>query len=138
MTYRHACEEKMKAFTTSFETPDHHPAKLEGMHLQSVELVVAKASGLVLGGTVIGGKSVGEMVNTIGLAIQNNMTVFDLLTIQIGTHPLLTSSPTSYPLVKAAELAVKKNKGRADIYLNNRFFLNGRLEIVAPVLFQRL
>jgi pyruvate/2-oxoglutarate dehydrogenase complex dihydrolipoamide dehydrogenase (E3) component len=112
MTYKHACEEKMKAFRTSFETPDHHPAKLEGMHMQSVELVVAEGSGMVLGGTAIGGKSVGEMVNTIGLAIQNNMTVFDLMTIQIGTHPLLTSSPTSYPLVKAAELAVKKIRQR--------------------------
>ena len=76
--------------------------------MQSVELIVARRSGLILGGTVIGGASTGELVNIIGLAIQNHMTVYDLLTTQIGTHPLLTSPPTAYPLIKAAEVAVKK------------------------------
>ena len=88
--------------------PHKHPGKLPGMQMQSVELVIAKNSGLLLGGTVIGGISAGELVNAIGLAIQNAMTVYDLLTAQIGTHPLLTASPIAYPLIKAAEVAVKK------------------------------
>ena len=50
----------------------------------------------------------GELVNVIGLAIQNGMTLNAVLTAQIGTHPLLTAPPTAYPLIKAAELAVKK------------------------------
>jgi len=80
------------------------------MHMQMVELVVAKDSGLILGGTATGGLSIGELVNTIGFAIQNNMTIYDLLTTQIGTHPLLTAPPTAYPLIKAAEIAVKQLK----------------------------
>jgi hypothetical protein len=63
---------------------------------------------LILGGSVFGGHSTGEIVNVIGLAIQNNMTVSSLLTMQIGTHPLLTAPPTAYPLIKAAEMALRK------------------------------
>jgi hypothetical protein len=53
---------------------------------------------------------VGELINLIGLAIQNKMTVNSILTAQIGTHPLLTAPPTAYPLVKAAEVVAKKIK----------------------------
>ncbi|MCK5849201.1 MAG: FAD-dependent oxidoreductase [Caldisericia bacterium] len=102
-----AKKQNLPIFTSRFEGVDKHPGKLAGAHKQMVELVVSNRSGLLLGGTVIGGASTGEIVNIIGLAIQNHMTVYDLLTIQIGTHPLLTAPPTAYPLVKAAEIAVK-------------------------------
>jgi pyruvate/2-oxoglutarate dehydrogenase complex dihydrolipoamide dehydrogenase (E3) component len=75
-----------------------------------VKLVVARESGVILGGEVIGGPSTGELTNLIGLAIQNKMTVNSILTIQIGTHPLLTASPTAYPLLKAAEVVAKQIK----------------------------
>jgi pyruvate/2-oxoglutarate dehydrogenase complex dihydrolipoamide dehydrogenase (E3) component len=94
--------------TSTFEGVDHHPGKLPGTHTQAVKLVVAKDSGLILGGSVFGSHSAGEIVNVIGLAIQNNMTVSSLLTMQIGTHPLLTAPPTAYPLIKAAEMALRK------------------------------
>lgn len=94
--------------TSTFEGVDHHPGKLPGTHKQAVKLVVAKDSGLILGGSVFGSHSAGEIVNVIGLAIQNNMTVSSLLTMQIGTHPLLTAPPTAYPLIKAAEMALRK------------------------------
>ena len=110
ITNREANSQNIDVFSARFEGPDKHPGKLSGMHMQSVELIVAKDSGLLLGGTVIGGESVGELVNVIGLAIQNTSTVYDLLTLQIGTHPLLTAAPTAYPLIKAAEAAVKKIK----------------------------
>ncbi|HRW34209.1 MAG TPA: FAD-dependent oxidoreductase [Thermotogota bacterium] len=103
-------KQNIPAVCTKFEGVDKHPGKLPGTHSQMVELVVAKDSGLVLGGTVTGGLSAGELVNIIGFAIQNNMTVYDILTAQIGTHPLLTAPPTAYPLIKAAEIAVKKLK----------------------------
>ncbi len=51
----------------------------------------------------MGGESAGELINVIGLAIQNVMTVTELYTSQIGTHPLLTSAPTQYPVIKAVE-----------------------------------
>ena len=103
-----AREEGFDIITASFEGVDHHPGKLPGTHKQTVKLVVAKDSGLILGGSVFGSHSAGEIVNVIGLAIQNHMTVSSLLTMQIGTHPLLTAPPTAYPLIKAAELALKK------------------------------
>lgn len=80
------------------------------MHTQIVKLVVSKDSGVILGGSILGGLSTGELINVIGLAIQNRMTVNSIFTTQIGTHPSLTAPPTAYPLIKAAEIAVKKMK----------------------------
>lgn len=103
-----ASKEGFDYITASFEGVDHHPGKLPGTHQQRVKLVVAKDSGLILGGSVFGGSTVGEVVNVIGLAIQNRMTVSQVLTAQIGTHPLLTAPPTAYPLIKASESALKQ------------------------------
>ena len=55
----------------------------------------------------MGGISSGELINVIGIAIENKMTLSSILTSQIGTHPLLTASPAGYPLIKAAEAAYK-------------------------------
>jgi hypothetical protein len=46
------------------------------------------------------------MVNIIGLGLQKGITVNDFLTMQIGSHPLLTAAPTTYPLTIAAENAL--------------------------------
>ena len=74
---------------------------------QTVKLIVSKC-GAILGGETMGGRSVGELTNVIGFAIQNKMTVNDLLVAQIGTHPMLTASPAGYPLIKAAEVVAKE------------------------------
>jgi len=42
------------------------------------------------------------------LAIQKGVTVYDLVSYQIGTHPLLTSAPTMPGIIKAAEIAIAK------------------------------
>jgi NADPH-dependent 2,4-dienoyl-CoA reductase/sulfur reductase-like enzyme len=94
--------------TGVFEGIDRHPGSLFDTHKQFVKLVVGKESGVILGGETFGGLSVGELTNTIGLAIQNRMSINSLLTTQIGTHPLLTASPAGYPLIKAAENASSK------------------------------
>jgi len=113
ITEDNARAEGFDIITALFEGVDHHPGKLPGTHKQTVKLVVAKDSGLILGGSVFGSHSAGEIVNVIGLAIQNKMTVSSLLTMQIGTPPLLTAPPTAYPLIKAAELALKKTHSNA-------------------------
>jgi len=56
-----------------------------------------------LGAELAGGKSVGEMVNIFGLAIQKRLTASELYAVQFGTHPHLTASPVAYQVVKAAE-----------------------------------
>ena len=94
--------------TGEFEGIDRHPGTLEDTHRQFVKLVVGKESGVILGGEVYGGLSVGELTNTIGIIIQNRMPINALLTAQIGTHPLLTASPAGYPLIKATEDASSK------------------------------
>lgn len=94
--------------TASFEGIDKHPGTLPGTSKQFVKLIVNRESGLLLGGSVIGGASAGELVNVIGVIIENKMTIHEVLTMQVGTHPLLTGPPTGYPLLKAAEAAAKK------------------------------
>jgi len=98
-----ANQEEFDIVTGFFEGIDRHPGTLKDTHSQSVKLIVGKESGVILGGEVSGGLSIGELTNTIGIMIQNRMTINSLLTAQIGTHPLLTASPAGYPLIKAAE-----------------------------------
>ncbi len=62
----------------------------------------------IIGGELFGGKSVGEMVNTLALAIQKNVTVYELISFQVGTHPKLTTAPTKPILIKAAEKALEQ------------------------------
>ncbi|MCF8299396.1 MAG: FAD-dependent oxidoreductase [Saprospiraceae bacterium] len=94
--------------TGIFEGIDRHPGTLKDTHKQYVKLIVGKESGVILGGEVFGGLSIGELTNTIGIIIENRMSINSLLTAQIGTHPLLTASPAGYPLIKAAEAASSK------------------------------
>lgn len=108
LTEAAAQKEGFDVITGSFEGVDRHPGTLLDTHKQYIKLIVAKESGVVLGGEVAGGLSVGELTNLIGLVIQNRMSINSILTAQIGTHPLLTAPPTAYPLIKAAEVVMKK------------------------------
>jgi NADPH-dependent 2,4-dienoyl-CoA reductase/sulfur reductase-like enzyme len=110
ITEKRANQEGVFVATGMFEGVDRHPGNLPDAHKQFVKLIVAKNSGVIVGGEVIGGLSAGELTNLIGLAIENHMTVNTLLTSQIGTHPCLTASPAAYPLIKAAEIVAAKIK----------------------------
>jgi len=78
-----------------------------------VKLVFSDRSGIILGGQVSGGESVGELINMIALAIQKKVTVRELDMMQIATHPLLTSAPTVHPLINAAHRALAKMRAAA-------------------------
>ncbi len=108
LTESEAVNEGFDIVTGVFEGIDRHPGTLKDAHKQTVKLVVGREAGVILGGEVMGGLSIGELVNTIGIIIENRMTINSLLTMQIGTHPLLTASPAGYPLIKAAENASSK------------------------------
>lgn len=99
-----AVKEGFKIVTGSFTGINRHPGKLVGAHEETVKLIVSERSGVILGGEVLGGKCAGELINAIGIVIQNNMTVHDLIMTQIGTQPMLTASPAGFPLIKAAEI----------------------------------
>jgi pyruvate/2-oxoglutarate dehydrogenase complex dihydrolipoamide dehydrogenase (E3) component len=87
ITETKAKEEVFVTVTGLFEGIDRHPGILPGAHAQIVKLVAAKHSGIIIGGAVIGGSSAGELTNTIGLAIENRMSINSLITSQVGTHP---------------------------------------------------
>ena len=108
LTEARAMSENIDVVTGMFEGIDRHPGALPGAHKQTVKLIAARNSGVIIGGEVIGGLSAGELTNVIGLLIQNRMTVNSLLIAQIGTHPCLTASPAGYPLIKAAEIMEKR------------------------------
>ncbi len=100
--------------TGTFEGVDKHPGTLPGTHNQIVKLIATRDSGVLIGGEVIGGPSTGELINILGLAIENRMIIGSILTAQIATHPLLTAPPTAYPIIKAAEIISKKRRVMAN------------------------
>ncbi len=104
---KNAQKEGFKIVTGTFTGVNRHPGKIEDAHQETVKLIISQRSGVILGGEVMGGKCIGQLINAIGIAIQNHMTVHDLLITQIGTQPLLTASPAGFPLIKAAEIAAK-------------------------------
>lgn len=111
LTEAKARAEGFDIITGTFEGMDKHPGTLSGTQKQMVKLITGRESGVILGGEVVGGLSVGELTNTIGFIIQNRMNINSILTAQIGTHPLLTASPAGYPLLKAAGVVAKKKYG---------------------------
>ena len=110
VTERMANERGFDIVTGTFEGVDKHPGTLPGTHNQIVKLIATRDSGVLIGGEVIGGPSTGELINILGLAIENRMIIGSILTAQIATHPLLTAPPTAYPIIKAAEIISKKRR----------------------------
>ncbi|MDY0151693.1 MAG: FAD-dependent oxidoreductase [Candidatus Cloacimonas sp.] len=93
-----------------FEDVDRHPESIADASKLWISLIVSPKTGVIIGGEICGGKSAGEIINIISLAIQKGVTVYELVSYQIGTHPLLTPAPTKYVLIKAAEVAMAKIK----------------------------
>ena len=103
-----AKQEGFDIIVGKFSGVDRHPGMLNNPHKQIVKLIAGRENGIILGGEVMGGSSAGELINIIGLIIQNKMNVNMLMSAQIGTHPMLTASPAAYPLIKAAEIIAKE------------------------------
>ncbi len=112
-TSRIADDEKFRWVSATAMAPDRHPGTLPGAFEVKVKLVVAERSGIILGCQMSGGISVGELINIVALAIQKEVTVSELDMMQIATHPLLTSAPTVYPLINAAQQALAKLRAGA-------------------------
>ena len=111
LTEKKVKQENIDYLIGEAETPNHHPAYLPGTKKIKVKLIFTKSSEcLLLGGEIMGPESIGEMLNILSLAIQQKTSLFDFNTWQIATHPLLTSAPTVYPLIAAAQNALLKLK----------------------------
>ncbi len=105
LTERSAKKEGFEIIRGSVDGVDKHPSTMPGVSKLKVKLIFSKQSGIILGGQVAGGMSCGEMINIIGVAIQKRVSLTELETLQMATHPYLTSAPTMYPLVLAAQAA---------------------------------
>jgi NADH oxidase (H2O2-forming) len=108
MTCRTCKKEGFRYVTATTTAPDRHPGTLPGAEQLKVTLVFADRSGIILGGQMSGGPSVGELVNMVALAIQKKVTVRELDMMQIATHPMVTPAPTVHPLINAAHQALAK------------------------------
>ena len=90
------------------EGPNRHPGSMPDGAPTKLKLVFDRYTGMLLGGQVRSNAVAGEMANIISACIQKRMTAEDIAMFQMGTHPALTASPVVYPLVDAAELAIRK------------------------------
>ena len=97
----------IKVVSAMFSDFDTHPAAFKNTAPLTLKLYASPCDGSILGGEVWGGRSAGEIINTISLAIQKSVSVFELISFQIGSHPLLTSAPTKTILIKAAEKIIE-------------------------------
>jgi len=102
LTEAAARKEGFEIVTGLCEGFDKHPASMPGTSAVKLKLVFSRHSGLLMGGQVAGGISSGELKNIVGVAVQTGMSVSELETLQVATHPWLTAAPTAYPVVAAA------------------------------------
>ena len=107
ITENRAKMENFNVVVGASECSNHHPKALPNTESVKVKLIFSKTSKTLLGGQIIGPESASEMINILALAVQRKMTAYDFETLQISTHPLLTASPTIYPLITAAQNALK-------------------------------
>jgi NADH oxidase (H2O2-forming) len=99
-------EANVNFLSAEFTDVDRHPGTMPGASPLTVRLNFSPYDGAILGAEVWGGPSAAEIINTLSLAIQKYTTVYELISFQIGTHPLLTGAPTKPIIIKAAEKAI--------------------------------
>ena len=86
----------------SFTGINRHPVTIPDAQKQFVQLVAMKNGGTIIGGQIVGGKETGEMINIIGSMIESKFDVYQVMSMQVATQPMLTAAPTSYPITMAA------------------------------------
>lgn len=74
-----------------------------------VKIVVEKETRQVVGGEIIGGEDVTQRINALSLAIQNNMTIYELAKADTCYSPSVCE--TWEPIVLAADLAIRRLSG---------------------------
>ena len=99
MTEHQAEQEGFPILVGEARLPDHHPAAMPNTTEIYCRVIFARDSLQLLGGQILGGPTTGELINTIGLAVQMRATAPDLASMQFGSQPRLT--PSLHPLVAA-------------------------------------
>ena len=104
VTEKQAKKEGISYISTMVKVDGKHPASLPNTQAQAIKLIATKSGGVVIGAQIVGGLDAGEMINMLGAIIESGYTIFDLVGLQVATHPLLTSAPTTYPVMQAAQM----------------------------------
>ena len=100
LTEKQAKENGLEYASSMVSVKDKYPSALSEVKDLTVKLLFSR-EGFIIGGQVVGfNEYVGALVNTIGVLIENDATVDDLLSIPQAAHPLVTPSPISEPLAK--------------------------------------
>ncbi|MEY2342348.1 NAD(P)/FAD-dependent oxidoreductase [Acidithiobacillus sp. IBUN Pt1247-S3] len=107
MTEHQAQQEGFPILVGEARLPDHHPAAMPNTTEIYCRVIFARDSLQLLGGQILGGATTGELINTIGLAVQMRATAPDLASMQFGSQPRLT--PSLHPLVAATGDALHKH-----------------------------
>ena len=106
VTETQAKQEGIEYISTVVKVAGKHPAALPNTQNQAIKLIATKKGGVVIGAQLVGGLDAGEMINMLGTIVEGRYTIFDLVGLQVATHPLLTSAPTTYPVMQAAQMLV--------------------------------
>lgn len=107
VTLAQAKEAGLDVVVGEFSGMNRHPATIPNAQKQFVKLIAMRHGGQIIGGQIVGGEETGEMINLIGLIIESHFDIYRVMSMQVATHPLLTSAPTSYPIVMASIMATK-------------------------------
>jgi len=108
MTEREARQAGFDVVTGEAEAPDKHPASIPGTSDLTVKLVFEKDTRVLLGGQVYGSMTAGKVANFIGALIQKRMRADEIVTFQVGTHPMLAASPIAHQVENAAEIPLTR------------------------------
>jgi NADH oxidase (H2O2-forming) len=73
-----------------------------------IKLIVEKETRRIIGGQIIGGEEVTQRINALSLAIQKQMTIYELANADTCYAPPLNE--TWEPMVLAAEVAIRRLK----------------------------
>jgi NADH oxidase (H2O2-forming) len=108
MTEKTAKDAEFDLFIGKATTADKHPGGMPGAAEMNVKLIFEKKTERILGGEISGGSTTAEAANILAAFIKARSKVDEIVTFQMGTHPMLTASPIAYPIVRAAEDAMAK------------------------------
>jgi len=87
---------------------DKHPGTMPYARELRVKLIFDRKSGRMVGGQACCVMTAGEIGNLMASVIISGMTIEQVATFPMGTHPALTVSPLSYHLTEAACQALAK------------------------------
>ena len=86
---------------------DKHPITLPNTKKIDGKFFFDKESMLLLGAQLSGPQLVAEVINSVGIAVQNKATAYDIYAYNYASHPMGTASPNKYIMHQAGLKALK-------------------------------